>query len=131
VRILSGVPVAPDPTPWTDVVLPPTPDPAKGGAIDARGFETVWFDVEFTGGSGNAVSLALVVRDEGAPDGQRWKHLLLGGAPQILKLDGTGFVEARVEGRVVFPCLVAVQGGPSVVTILAIPGARMREGASV
>jgi hypothetical protein len=125
VRILSGPAVGPDPTPWTDTILPKAPDPATGGAVDATGFETLWFDVEFTGGSGNSASLAILVRDEGAADGRRWKHLLVGGVKQILKLDGTGFVEARVEGRRIFPCLVEVQGAPTGLTILAMPGTRM------
>jgi hypothetical protein len=50
---------------------------------------------------------------------------LVGGAPQILTLTGAGFVEAIVDGRLVFPCLVAVQGAPTGVTILAMPGARV------
>jgi hypothetical protein len=122
VRIVTGAPVAPDPTPWIDAALPPVPDPQTGGAVDATGYATLWFDVEFTGGSGNSVGLALLVRDDGAPDGQRWKHLLVGGAPQLLTLTGAGFVEGIVDGRLVFPCLVSVQGAPTGVTILAMPG---------
>jgi hypothetical protein len=128
VRTLTGTPVGADPTPWVDANLPKTPDPITGGAVNAEGFTTLWFDVEFAGGaggSGNSIGLALLVRDEGAPDGQRWKHLLVGGAPQLVTLTGTGFVEAIVDGRLVFPCLVSVVGAPTGVTILAMPGTRV------
>ncbi len=125
VRMVTGAPVAADPTSWTDAVFPKVPDPILGGAMDATGFASVWFDVEFTGGSGNAVGLALLVRDDGAPDGQRWKHLLVGGAPQVLALTGAGFVEGQVDGRLIFPCLMTVQGAPTEVTILAMPGKRV------
>ncbi len=125
VRTVTGTPVGPDPTPWIDAALPKAPDPTTGGAVDATGFATVWFDVEFVGGSGTSVEVALLVRDDGAPDGQRWKQLLLGGVPQVLTLTGAGFVQAVVDGRLIFPCLITVQGAPAGVTILAMPGIRM------
>ena len=125
VRTVTGSPVEPDATPWLDATLPKKPDPITGGAVDATGFATLWFDVEFTGGSGNSVGLALLVRDEGAVDGQRWKPLLVGGTPQIVTLTGAGFVKAVVDGRLVFPCLMSVVGAPTGVTVLAMPGARV------
>jgi hypothetical protein len=124
-RVVSGAPVGADPALWTDANLPPAPDPKSGGAIDTQGCETIWLGVETSGGTAGSVTITPLVRDGGAPDGQRWKPLLLGGVPQSATLSGAGLVEVRVDGRVIFPCLTAVAGAPTSVTILAMPGRRM------
>jgi hypothetical protein len=124
-RVVAGAPVAADPSAWTDANLPPAADPKAGGAIDTQGHETIWLGVETSGGTAGSVTVTPLVRDAGAPDGQRWKPLLLNGVAQSVTLTGAGFVEVRVDGRVIFPCLTAVAGAPTAVTILAMPGRRM------
>jgi hypothetical protein len=111
VRTVTGSPVAADAEPYVDASFPPSPDPTTGGAINAAGFATVWVGLEFVGGNSPSATIMPLVRDDGAPDGARWKNLSVGG-------------------RVIFPVLSAVAGTPTQVTVLAFPG-RVLGGVSV
>lgn len=127
VRTKAGT-IAVDSATLTDVNLPP----AEG--FDCRGYQTIWVGVEIAGGSSPTATVEVLVRDEDAPDGARWKRLLVGspdgvtlGAAASAKtpaLDGTALYELRVEGRTVFLRVDAVTNaaGTTGLTILAMPG---------
>lgn len=119
----------------TEANIPP------GQAIDCRGFDTIWIGVEPTGGAGPTVTIEVLFYDPDAVDSgtaaaSRWKRPLQGapngitavGAPAARTtgaLDGTSFVELRVDGRKqVFLRVTAVAGGPTAFDILVAPGAR-------
>lgn len=120
-RTITGSPSA-DSTSLTDENFPPVPDNILGGALNAFGFSTVLFGVEFTGGSAPTIEIELLFRDaNAASDGNRWKRVL----PNVpITLDGTGLVEFSTYGTLLFPRLVAVTGAPTGITILAFPGRR-------
>ena len=125
VRTVSGSPVTTDAAPYADAHCPPIPDPTTGGAIDTTGFATIWLGVEVTGGGGITVTILPLVRDDGAPDGSRWKSLIVNGAALQITPPLAGFVEVRVDGRLVFPVLASIEGAPTGVTLLAFPGTRL------
>ncbi len=103
-------------------------------ALTCRGYQTIWVGVEIAGGSAPTATLEILVRDEDALDGKRWKKLLVGSPDGVTAaaaasqktpaLDGTAFFEVRVEGRVVFFRIDAVTnpGSTTGIKILAIPG---------
>lgn len=103
-------------------------------AIDCRGFDTIWVGVEFTTGTSPTATLEVLFRDGAAPDGLRWKRPYLGaqnGVTAIVApvarttpaLDGTAFVELRVDGHAnVFIRCTAVTGAPSFLDILYCEG---------
>src|SRR5580700_9645558 len=113
VRTVTGSPVAADAEPYVDASFPPSPDPTTGGAINAAGFATVWVGLEFVGGNSPSATIMPLVRDDGAPDGARWKNLSVGGAALQVTPPAASFVEMRVDGRVIFPVLSAVAGTPT------------------
>lgn len=124
VRTVTGSPVAPDSSTLSDANFPPSSNDTTGGAINAYGMSTLWVGVELTGGSAPTVTIEALVRDAGAADGSRWKRLFTSvNQPQTYTLDGTGLVEVRVDGRLVFLRITAVTGNPTSVKLLAIPGA--------
>lgn len=128
VRSISGV-IAADSTTLTDANIVPTQ------ALDCRGYETIWVGVEIAGGSSPTATLEVLVRDEDAADGARWKRLLVGApdgvnltaaaSQKTSALDGTSLYEVRVAGRdKVFLRVDAVtnSGSTTSMKILAMPG---------
>ncbi len=130
VRTLTGAPVAADSDTLTDANFPLLADRTTGGTVDCRLLATLWVSVEFDGGTNPSVELDPLIRDEGAPDGERWKRLLFGGSPAPAQplLDGSGFVEVRVDGGQMFPRIKSVSGAPTSVIVLARPGALASSG---
>jgi hypothetical protein len=63
-------------------------------------------------------------------DGSRWVRLGFGtpAAPLTFVLDGTFFVEVRVEGRLTFPRISAVTSTPTQVDLLVLPGSTFGAG---
>ncbi len=102
VRTISGV-IAADSTTLTDANIDPD------HAINCLGFQTLWLGVEIAGGTNPTATLEVLVRDEDAADGARWKKLLVGAPDGVTlasaasaktpALDGTALYEVRVEGR--------------------------------
>lgn len=135
VRLITGTPVAADSATLTDANFSPTTSATTGGAIYARGYATIWVGAEFTAAGAASVDLDMLIRDSSAADGARWKRLLLGAPSGITAIaapvayqptiDGSGFKEVRVDGRLVFPRIVNVVGAPTVVRLLAFPGVPM------
>lgn len=126
VRTVLGAPIVAEAGPYLDAAFSPVPDPLLGGAFDADGFATVWLGVEIASGTNNATAtIALLVRDDGAPDGHRWKGLLVNGAATEVTPPADGFIEVRVDGRLVFPVIRSVTGLPTRILVLAFPGARL------
>lgn len=121
VRTITGAPVTADSGTLTDAHFPLLPSDTTGGTIDCQGFSTIWVAAEFTGGSSQSVTLDPLVRDEGAADGARWKRT----PPATYLLDGSGFVEVRVDGRKIYPRISAVVSTPTTVMLLAYPGQRL------
>lgn len=130
VRTKSGSPVGADSATLSDANFPLLANATTGGTIDCRALATIWIGVEFTGGSSPTIDLDPLIRDEAAADGSRWKRLLFGSSPAVVQptLDGTGFVEVRVDGGLMFPRLKAVTGNPTTVKILARPGTLLNTG---
>lgn len=126
VRTINGAPIVADAGPYLDAAFAPVPDPLLGGAVDAEGFSTIWLGVETASDTDNVtVVLAPLVRDDGAPDGHRWKGLLVNGAATEVSPPADGFVEVRVDGRLVFPMIRSLTGNPTRITVLAFPGIRL------
>lgn len=127
VRIVTGSPVTADSATLTDANISPTISTSTGGPVDCGRLATIWFGVEFTAAGSASITLDPLVRDAAAADGSRWKRLLFGpneASQAAFKpvLDGSGFVEIRVEGNLVFPRIHAVTGNPTAVNILVFPG---------
>lgn len=109
-------------------------------ALDCAGFDTIWLGVEITAGTAPTMTLEVLVRDDDAADGARWKKLLVGSADGVTAaaaasqktsaLDGASFVEVRVYGRKVMLRIDAVTNAASTTAwkILAMPG-KTRNGA--
>jgi hypothetical protein len=126
-RVKAGA-IAADSATLTDANLPPAE------AFDCRGYQTVWIGVEITGGTNSTATVEVLVRDEDAPDGARWKRLLVGAPEGVTAtsaasaktpaLDGTSLYEVRVEGRRVFFRIDAVtnSAGTTGLKVLAMPG---------
>jgi hypothetical protein len=126
-RVKSGV-IAADSATLTDANIPPA------SAFDCRGYQTIWLGVEIAGGTNPTATIEVLVRDEEAADGARWKRLLVGSPDGVTlgsaasaktpTLDGTSLFEVRVEGRQVFLRIDAVtnSGSTTGITILAMPG---------
>jgi len=128
VRTISGE-IAADSATLTDANI----DPDDG--INCLGFQTLWVGVEIAGGSGPTAALEVLVRDDAAADGARWKKLLVGAPDGVTlaaaasaktpALNGTSLYEVRVEGRAkVFLRVDAVTNatGTTAMTILAMGG---------
>ena len=118
VRTITGAPVAADSATLNDTNFPPVTDSTNGGMINTRGFESIWLNAEMSGGTNPTVTVEMLVRDGDASNGSRWKRLLVAPAT----LDGTGFTEVAVYGRLVYPRISAVTGSPTSVNMLAFPG---------
>lgn len=126
----TGITVADAAAPFLDAGYP------VANAIDCRGFDTIYVGVEFVGGATPTAVIEVLKRDPDAPDGLRWKTLLIGapngitqiGAPVSLAtptLDGTGMAEVRVDGySVVYLRVKALTGAPTSLVILGLPGVR-------
>lgn len=108
---------------------------AAASAIDCRGFDTIFVGVEITAGSSPTATIEALFRDGDAPDGSRWKRIIVGAAPGVTAtalanpttgaLDGTSLAELRVYGnRAVFLRITAVtnSGSTTAITILGMPG---------
>lgn len=121
IRTLTGSPSA-DSATLTDANFSPTASDTTGGALNAYGFQSVWLNVEFTGGTAPTVTIEMLFRDAGAADGSRWKRVAGAAA---LTLDGTGWQEVRVDGALVYPRLTTVTGAPTAINLLARPGERL------
>lgn len=122
VRTLTGAPVVADSVTLTDANFPLTISDTLGGPIPCAGFSTIWVNAEFTGGTSPSIVLDPLVRDDGAANGARWKR-----ATQLatFTIDGTKFLEVRVDGRLTFPRIGTVSGAPTGIVLLAYPGLRL------
>lgn len=126
-RTKSGV-IAIDNATLTDANINPDE------AFDCRGYQTVWVGVEIAGGTTPTATIEVLVRDEDAADGARWKRLLVGSPDGVTlasaasaktpALDGASFYELRVDGRLVFFRVDAVANatGTTGLSILLMPG---------
>src|SRR5688572_27523259 len=78
-------------------------------AINCARFDTIWVNVEIAAGTNPTATLEVLIRDEDAADGARWKRMLVGAPPGVTlaaaasqkttALTGAAFYEVRVEGR--------------------------------
>lgn len=108
------------------------------GAVDCRGFDTMWVGVEIVGGTAPTATIELLIRDEDAPDGSRWKRLLVGAKNGITTIaspvasdtgvlaQNSDFIEMPTLGRaVVYPRIKAVanSAGTTLINILMFAGA--------
>jgi hypothetical protein len=112
----------------TDANIPPAQ------AFDCRGLDTIFVGVEFTGGASPTATFEALFRDPLAPNGSRWKRLLLGSpdgvttvtpaaAQTTTALDGTAGFELRVCGQQnVFIRCTAVTGAPTSFDIIVAQG---------
>lgn len=103
-------------------------------ALDCQGFQTIWVGVEITAGTNPTMAIEVLVRDDDAADGARWKRLLVGSPDGVTAasaasaktpaLDGTSLFEVRVEGRKVMLRVDAVTNSGSTTSwkILAMGG---------
>lgn len=128
--VTDGGGVSADSTTLTDSNFPLLADAVNGGTVDCRTLSTLWVDVEFVGGTSPSIELDPLIRDGNAADGSRWKRLLFGDSPAAAQplLDGSGFVEVRVDGGQMYPRIKSVSGAPTSVIILARPGALLNTG---
>lgn len=126
----GGSAVTADPSTLSDANFPLAADATSGGTIDCRGLATLWIGVEFVGGTTPSIKLDPLVRDGDAADGSRWKRLMPGDTPAVVQptLDGTGFVEIRVDGGFLYPRIDTVSGSPTTIRILGRPGAALNTG---
>lgn len=127
VRTKTGA-IAADSSTLNDTNIDPTV------ALDCAAFQTIWVGVEIAGGSAPTATIEVLVRDEDAADGSRWKKLLVGSPDGVTAaaaasaktpaLDGTALYEVRVDGRKVFLRIDAVtnSAGTTSITLLAMPG---------
>lgn len=127
VRTKAGA-IAADSSTLSDANIPPAE------ALDCSGFQTLWVGVEIAGGTAPTATLEVLVRDDEAADGARWKKLLVGSPDGVTAasaasaktpaLDGTALYEVRVEGRKVFLRVDAVtnSGSTTSLSILAMGG---------
>lgn len=130
VRSTSGV-IAADSSTLTDVNFP------TAQAIGCTGFDTILVGAEIDGGVSPTVTIEALFRDPEAPDGSRWKRMLLGAKEGVTGLaspaaEDTGalgnnsdLAELRVRG---WPMVylrvkaVANAGSTTAARILAAPG---------
>lgn len=75
-RDIAGV-IAADNSTLTDANIP------AAGAIDCGGFDTILVSLEITAGTNPGATFEALFRDADAPDGERWKRILLGAAPGV------------------------------------------------
>lgn len=109
------------------------------GAIQCRGFDTIFVGVEIAGGSSPTATIEALFRDAEAPDGSRWKRRLFGAREGVTAIaspvaEDTGalgansdFVELRVHGApLIFLRVKAVTNaaGTTGMKILVQPGRR-------
>ncbi len=131
-RDISGV-IAADSATLTDTNYPLL------GAIQCRGFDTIFVGVEIAGGTSPTATIEALFRDAEAPDGSRWKRRLFGARDGVTAAaspvaEDTGalaansdFVELRVHGApLVFLRVKAVANATSTtgMKILVQPGRR-------
>lgn len=118
VRAIAGV-IAADNVSLIDANYP------VASALNCTGFQTIWLGVEIAAGTNPTSTLEVLVRDDDAADGSRWKRLNLAGTVQATPALSNGqFAEVRVEGRTVFVRVTAVGAATSTTSqnILAFPG---------
>lgn len=122
VRTVTGAPIVAESATLTDANFSPTINTSTGGAINCRGLKTIWVGVELTGGT--SVKLDTLFRDADAADGARWHRMAPDGSVIFNQptLNGTEFVELRVDGCLIFPRLATVTGAVTNAVILARPG---------
>ena len=129
-RSIAGV-IAADSATLTDANFP------VASGVCCAGFDTILVGVEITAGTSPTATIEALFRDNDAPDGSRWKRLLLGARDGITAVgtpaaEDTGalaqnsdFVELRVYGaQLVFLRVKAVgsAGSTTNLKILAMPG---------
>lgn len=120
--------IAADSATLTDANYPLGADATTGGTVSCRGLRTIWVSAARADGTalagGTSVEVEVLVRDSEATDGRRWKRLLdAAGSPITFVLDGTGFLEVPVYGRLVFLRVTDVTGSiTQAVHLLAFPG---------
>jgi hypothetical protein len=124
--------IAADSATLTDANYPPAADATNGGTVSCRGLRTIWLGAARADGTalagGTSIEVEALVRDSEAADGQRWKRMLdSSGSPITFVLDGTGFLELPVYGRLVFVRVSNVTGSiTQAVHLLAFPGERLQ-----
>ena len=131
-RAIPGV-IAADSATLTDANFP------VAAAISCDGLDTIFLGVEITAGTAPTATLELLFRDADAPDGSRWKRLLLGATPGITALaavaapttavlaQNSDLQEIRCFGaKVVYVRVTAVTNATSTtnLNILGMPGQR-------
>lgn len=140
----AGSAVGDDSATLTDANFPPAIDitGGLGGAINCERLSTIWIDAEFYTGTlaspvlvapGSAsLVLDMLARDDGAPDGRRWHRRRFGATTTptsyLPVLDGSGFVEVRVDGSLCFPRVITLTGSATTVILIARPGAPLVNG---
>ncbi len=114
-----------DNTTLSDALYPITNSPTAGGIVRCGRMKTIRLDVEHVDGTalpnGTSIVVEPLVLDRLAVVDRRWKRMLdSSGNPITVTLDGTGFMELRVDGRMVFLRVTTVTG--SIVKNIAILG---------
>lgn len=123
----GGVIVA-DSATLSDANYPAAASTTTGGTITCRRFRTLWLNVELATGApltaNTSITVEMLIRDDRGAADKKWKRLLdESGSPLTVTLDGTGFVEVIVAGRLVYPRISAVSGSISAaIVLLAFPG---------
>lgn len=75
-RDIAGA-IAADSATLTDANIP------AAGGIDCSGYDTILVSLEITAGTNPGATFEALFRDAEAPDGERWKRILLGAAPGV------------------------------------------------
>lgn len=128
VAVGGGGAIVADSATLSDANYAETASSTTGGAVQCRGYRTLWLGVEKADGTALAANTSIQVemlfRDERAADGARWKRLLdQDGSPLLMTLDNAGFLEVEVAGRLCYPRINAVSGSIAVsIVILGFPG---------
>lgn len=132
IRTVVGV-IAADSSTLTDANFDPTDANAVFGS---QGFDSILLGVEIDGGTNPTATIELLFRDAEAPDGSRWKRMLLGAPPGVTLAalanetsgalaSGANLVELRTFGHaLIYPRIttVANPGSTTGMRILARPG---------
>lgn len=117
-----------DNTTLSDANYPLTNNASTGGIVRCGRMKTIRLNVEHADGSalpgGTSIVVEPLVLDSLAVVNRRWKRLLDGsGNPVSVTLDGSGFMELRVDGRMVFLRVATVTGAIiKNIAILGFPG---------
>ena len=135
VRTITGAPVASDSATLTDVNFPEARHATLGGSINCKDIATIWLGIEVIGAGAVTVDLDLLLRDQDAADGKRWRRMLFGSPGAVFQptfsattAAGSGLIEMRVDGCLIYPRIFNVTGSPTSVILLARPGASIAAG---